>query len=261
MAAVTLVSVGGCKTVAGTGRSQLNFMSPEEEMALGRDAYKSELANAKVVTSGPQYDMVKRVCTRVSQSANRLYPEATAGFEWEFKLIDDPDTMNAWCLPGGKIAIFTGILKPADTEGRLAAVVGHECAHAIARHGGERMSHNMAAQVVLTGVSTGLAFSEFSPAAQQATMQAFGAGAQYGVLLPFSRTHESEADEIGLYIAAAAGYDPREAVQLWKNMAALGGEKPPEWMSTHPADETRIARLEQLMPKAMEIWVANGGKP
>jgi predicted Zn-dependent protease len=259
--AAILIPLTGCKTVAGTGRSQMNFMSTDEEMSLGRDAYKTELADAKLITSGPQWEEVKAVCVRITNAADRMYPEATAEFEWEYKLVDDPDTINAWCLPGGKIAIYTGLLKAADTPDRLAAVVGHECAHAIARHGGERMSQNMAAQVILTGAAAGMSFAELSPAAQEGAMAAFGAGTQYGVLLPFSRTHESEADEIGLYVAAAAGYDPRQAVELWKNMAALGGEKPAEWMSTHPSDQTRIARLTELMPKAMKIYEENGGKP
>ncbi|MFO0828137.1 MAG: M48 family metallopeptidase [Phycisphaerales bacterium] len=253
--------LGGCHTVPGTGRSQFNVMSTDAEMKLGRDAYATELKDAKIITSGPQYEMVKRVCTRVSAAADKLYPDATKGFAWEFKLVDDPSVVNAWCLPGGKIAIFTGLLQVAKTEGELAAVVGHECAHAIARHGGERMTQQNTVAIILQGVSAGMSFGELSPATQEATMSALGAGAEYGVLLPFSRSHESEADEIGLYIAAAAGYDPREAIQLWKNMASLGGEKPPEWMSTHPADETRIARLQKLMPKAMKIWEENGGKP
>jgi predicted Zn-dependent protease len=255
------VLLGGCRTVDGTGRSQLNFMSASDELNLGREAYQEQIGQAKKITSGPTYEMVSRVCTSIAGSASRMYPEATSGFEWEFTLIDDDGTLNAWCLPGGKIAVYTGILKVADTEDRLAAVVGHEAAHAVARHGGERMSQQMATQLILQGAGAGLSFSTMSPAMQQGTMAALGLGTEVGVLLPFSRSQESEADELGVYIAADAGYDPREAIQLWKNMAAVGGEKPPEWMSTHPADSTRIARLEEVMPKAMQIYQARTGTP
>lgn len=255
-----ILPLTGCKTVSGTGRSQLNFMSVDQELALGRDAYKEQMTGVQKVTSGPTYDMVMRVCTRIAQSSERLHPEATQGFEWEFTLIQDDATVNAWCLPGGKIAIYTGLLKAADNEARLAAVVGHEAAHAIARHGGERMSQQMTAQIILQGTAAGLSFSSMNPGLQQTTLAALGLGTQVGVLLPFSRSQESEADEIGLYIAADAGYDPREAIQLWKNMGALsGGSAPPEWLSTHPADTTRIKRLEALMPKAMEIYQSRGG--
>jgi metalloendopeptidase OMA1, mitochondrial len=250
----------GCTTVSGTGRSQFNFMSVDQELSLGAGAYQEELAGAKLVTSGPQYEMVKRVTNRVSKAAEKLHPEATKGFTWEFRLVDAPDSVNAWALPGGKMAVYTGLFKAAKNEDQLAAVMGHECSHAIARHGGERISQQTATQALLTGVGVGLSFAEMGPAAQQATMAAFGAGTQYGVLLPFSRHHESEADELGLFIAAEAGYDPREAVTLWKNMASLGGDKPPEWASTHPADETRQARLTALMPRAMEIWNASKEK-
>ena len=240
---------------------QFNFMSRDSEIKLGVDAYQEELKDAKLITSGPQYEMVKRVCDKVSASATAMHPDATKGFVWEFKLIDDDATINAWALPGGKIAVYTGILKTADNEARLAAVVGHECSHAIARHGGERMSQQMAVEMALQGAGAGMSFASMSPAAQNATMAALGAGSQVGILLPFSRSQESEADELGLYIAAGAGYDPREAIQLWKNMAKIGGDKPPEWLSTHPADETRIKRLEANMPKALVIWQEHGGKP
>lgn len=258
---VLIGPLGGCKTVSGTGRSQLNYMSTSQELSLGREAYAEQMKDAKKITSGPTYQMVTQVCQRIAASAERLHPEATQGFEWEFTLVDDDATVNAWCLPGGKIAIYTGLLKAADNEARLAAVVGHEAAHAIARHGGERMSQQMTAQILLQGAGVGMSFSSMNPGLQQTTLAALGLGSQVGVLLPFSRAQESEADELGLYIAADAGYDPREAVQLWKNMGALsGGSAPPEWLSTHPADTTRIARLEKNMPKAIEIYQSRGGQ-
>jgi predicted Zn-dependent protease len=262
VAALLVVAfLGGCTTVSGTGRTQFNFMSRDQELALGAGAYDEELTGAKLITSGPQWEMVKRVTDRVSKAAERLHPEATKGFQWEVRLVDAPDTVNAWALPGGRMAVYTGLFKAAQNEAQLAAVMGHECAHAVARHSGERMSQHYAAQFALMGIGLGTSYSQLSPASQQAIMAVSGAGAQYGVLLPFSRHHESEADEIGLFIAADAGYDPREAVQLWKNMGSLGGEKPPEWASTHPSDETRQARLAELMPRALEMWKARGGKP
>jgi predicted Zn-dependent protease len=260
-AVTTVTFVGGCTKVSGTGRTQFNFMSRDQELSLGEGAYKEELSSAKLVTSGEQYAMVKRVTERVSAAATRLHPDATKGFSWEFRLVDAPEMVNAWALPGGKMAVYTGLFKAVKNEAQLAAVMGHECSHAIARHSGERMSQQSAAQVLLAGAGIGASYAELSPAAQEATMAAFGAGAQYGILLPFSRHQESEADELGLLIAADAGYDPREAVELWKNMASLGGEKPPEWASTHPADETRQKRLSDLMPKALELWKKRGGKP
>lgn len=261
LAGTLLLGVGGCTKVSGTGRTQFNFMSRDQELSLGEGAYKEELGKAKLITSGEQYAMVKRVTERVSASAMRLHPDATKGFAWEFRLIDAPDTINAWALPGGKMAVYTGLFKAVKNEAQLAAVMGHECSHAIARHSGERMSQQSATQILLAGAGVGASYAELSPAAQEATMAAFGAGAQYGILLPFSRHQESEADELGLFIAADAGYDPRQAVELWKNMAAMGGDKPSEWMSTHPSDETRQKRLSELMPKALAIWKKRGGKP
>lgn len=256
-ALVMTLLLAGCTKVSGTGRTQFNFMSRDQELSLGEGAYTEELANAKLITSGEQFEMVKRVTNRVSKAAEKLHPDATQGFAWEFRLVDAPDTINAWALPGGKMAVYTGLFKAAKNEDQLAAVMGHECSHAIARHGGERISQQSATQALLTGLSVGLQYSEMAPVTQQATMAAFGAGSQYGILLPFSRHQESEADELGLFIAAEAGYDPRQAIELWKNMASIGGEKPPEWASTHPADETRQQRLGELMPRAIEIWNAS----
>lgn len=251
-ALLLLASLVACSTTP-TGRSQLNFMSSAQEMRLGADAYDEMLADAKLITSGPQYQMVQRIGKRIAQSAKDLYPDTDAkNFLWEFSLIDDPGMVNAWALPGGKCAVYTGLLPITQDEESLAAVMGHEVAHAILSHGAERMTHNM----VLQGGLVAASFSMRKLDAEQrgGIMAALGLGATVGVMLPFSRSHESEADEYGIRMAANAGYDPRAAVGLWQRMGALGGERPPEWLSTHPSEETRIERLEAAMPEALELY-------
>lgn len=249
-----VAALGACSTTP-TGRSQLNFMSAAQEMRLGAEAYSEMLAEEKLITAGPQYQMVQRVGRRIAQSAKDLYPDTDAkDFRWEFSLIDDPQTVNAWALPGGKCAVYTGLLPVTQDEASLAAVMGHEVSHAIAHHGAERMSQN----VILQGALIGASFSmrDMDGDKRAGIMAALGAGATVGVMLPFSRSHESEADEIGLYLSANAGYDPQAAIGLWKRMGALGGQRPPEWLSTHPSEETRIERLNEAMPKALELYAA-----
>jgi predicted Zn-dependent protease len=251
----------GCTKVAGTGRNQLNFMSLEQETSLGDEAYAEMLAGKKVITTGPDAERVRRIGANIADAARRLHPDIAGGFVWEFKLIDEPQTVNAWALPGGKCAVYTGLLPVADNDDRLAVVVGHEVAHAIARHGAERMSQQMAVEIALAGAGAGLSMSTMSPAAQEATMAALGVGTEIGVALPYSRLQENEADEVGLMLSAEAGYDPREAIELWRRMdAAAGGGAPPEFLSTHPANETRIERLERLMPEAVRRWEARTGR-
>ncbi len=240
-------------TTTPTGRSQLNFMSQAEEMRLGSDAYGEMLADAKRITSGPDYEMVQRLGKRIAASAKDLYPDSGArDFRWEFVLIDDPKTVNAWALPGGKCAVYSGLLPVTQDEDSLAAVVGHEVGHAIAHHGAERMSQNMVLQGALIGAS--FSMRDMDRPKRDGIMSALGLGATVGVMLPFSRSHESEADEIGLYLAANAGYDPHAAIGLWQRMGALGGGKPPEFLSTHPSEETRIQRLTDIMPEAERIY-------
>ncbi|MDA1260264.1 MAG: M48 family metallopeptidase [Planctomycetota bacterium] len=247
--AITLLA---CSTTP-TGRSQLNFMSAAQEMRLGADAYGEMLADEKLITSGPQYQMVQRIGKRIAQSAKDLYPDSDAkDFLWEFSLIDDPQMVNAWALPGGKCAVYTGLLPITQDEDSLAAVMGHEVAHAILHHGAERMSHSMVLQGALIGAS--FSMRKMDADERGGIMAALGVGTTVGIMLPFSRSHESEADEIGLYMAANAGYDPQAAVGLWQRMGALGGEKPPEWLSTHPSEETRIGRLNDAMPEALELY-------
>ncbi len=226
-------------------------MSVDQEIRLGDEAFDEARQPggpaAKIISSGPQYERVQRVAGRVFEAANRRHPEIARRFDWRIVLVDDPKTVNAWALPGGDCAVYTGMLDVADTDDMLAAVLGHEAAHAIARHGGERISQG----VVLELISNGMVLADLPPAAQQATMIALGLGS-----LSFSRDQESEADELGLLIAADAGYDPHGAVELWKKMAARGQSAPVEFLSTHPSERTRIHRLEQLIPRAMKIYDA-----
>jgi predicted Zn-dependent protease len=254
--ATVLALAAGCHTVSGTKRSQLNLLSEQQEHELGDEAYAEMLSGKDVrkVTKGPDFDRVQRISRRIEDASEQLHPEAVADFRWQWTVIDDDKTVNAWALPGGKSAVYTGMLRMAKSDDELAVVMGHEAAHAIARHAGERMSGNMVIQGALQGTS--MALGDMSPAAHQATMAALGLGSNVGVLLPWSRMQESEADELGLFIAAKAGYDPRTAIDLWTRMAEQSGG-PPEFLSTHPSESTRIQRLRKLMPRALQLWKEN----
>lgn len=227
-----------------TGKSVRVALSSQQEEALGLQSYREVLAQSEVIETGPEHDLVVRVAQRLAQATG----DAAKDFKWNVSLIRSPQA-NAFCLPGGKIAVFTGILPYAKTEAGLAAVMGHEMAHAVARHGSQRLLRTTMAQTILAGAQFSL--SEMEPGQRQAVMAAIGAGAQYGVLLPFSREHELEADQMGLLYMARAGYDPREAITFWERMGNAGGQQPPQFASTHPAHGTRIERLRDFMPKAM----------
>ena len=251
--AVLLGIAIACATVPGTGRRQLRIIPQSTEMSLGADAYKQALHEAVLIREGSDAEMVQRVGRRIADSAIRLYPDPARAFSWEFVLIDEPKTVNAWALPGGKSAVYSGLLSVTGDEDSLAVVMGHEVAHAVAHHGAERMSQGLLAQIGMTAAAVGM--QGMDPAQRQGVMQALGLGVTVGAILPFSRSHESEADELGLYLAASAGYDPRAAVGLWQRMAKQNtGGRPPEFLSTHPAEQTRIQRLERIMPKALELY-------
>lgn len=242
-----LVIIWACATAPITGRSQLQLVSEDQEIALGLRAYQELLSQAKLSQDPAIIEMVNRIGWRIARVAER--PD----YEWEFKVIDDDKTANAFALPGGKVAVYTGLLPYTKTEAGLAFVVAHEVAHAIARHGGERMSQQLLVQLGQEGLN--LAVGSQSQVAVQAINQAYGVAATVGVLLPFSRAQESEADHIGLILMAKAGYDPREAPNFFESMlAAKKAGGPPAFLSTHPADEERIARLRQLIPKALTYY-------
>lgn len=235
-----------------TGRKQLVDISHEQEMALGLQSYQQILANERVVDPKTrEAEMVREIATRLIRAVHALDPKADPGFEWEANLIAS-EQANAFALPGGKIAVYTGLFPVAANADGLAVVMGHEIAHAIARHGAERMAYQKLTQI--GSMAAGVAVGDMSPQTQRAVMGALGAGAKFGVLLPFSRDHESEADHMGLMFAAAACFDPREAPKLWQRMGASGGARPSEFASTHPSHETRIRQLNEWMPAALEVY-------
>lgn len=229
-----------------TGKTVRVALSPQQEESLGLQGYREILSQSETIHNGPEYELVVRLAERLARATG----DAARDFRWQVSLIRSPQA-NAFCLPGGKIAVFTGILPYTKTEAGLAAVMGHEMAHAVARHGSQRLLRTSMAQTLMVGAQ--FSFSDMDPGQRQAVMAAIGAGAQYGVLLPFSRDHELEADHIGLLYMARAGYDPREAIAFWERMSSAGSQQqPPEFASTHPSHGTRIAQLQKFMPKALE---------
>lgn len=248
----------GCETNPYTGRSQLLLSSVGQEVQMGAQAYSQVKSDPKMRHSQDprEIEPVKRVATRIVEAAKRSkYAQIAQQFEWEVTVIKDDKTANAFALPGGKMAVYTGIFPMAKTEAGLAAVMGHEVVHALARHGAERMSQGQLTNTFLQVAGAAIGLRGGNPMLGQATMAALGAGAQVGVLLPFSRKHESEADYIGILLAADAGYDPQESVHLWERMEQLsGGGGQAEFLSTHPGHETRIEQLKKWMPEAMAIY-------
>jgi predicted Zn-dependent protease len=228
-----------------TGESHRVGMNAQQEAALGLQSYRQILSQEKEIESGPAVDEV----TQVAQRLEAAVGDDGKGFQWAVSVLESPQ-MNAFCLPGGKICVYTGILPVAGSEAGLAAVMGHEMSHAIARHGSQRILEQQMMQTAMVGVQGSM--SSMSYDQQRTLMGLLGAGAQYGVVLPFSRKHESEADYMGTMYMARAGYDPHEAVELWKRMmTSSGGHAPPQYASTHPSDATRIRQLEEWMPKFM----------
>lgn len=253
-----VVSVAGCETNPYTGRKQLLMTSVRQEIQMGAQAYNQVKSDPKMrLSQDPrEVEPVKRVAARIVEAAKRSkYAEMAKQFQWEVTVIKDDQTANAFALPGGKMAVYTGIFPMAKTEAGLAAVMGHEVVHALARHGAERMSQGQVTNTLLQVAGAAIGMSGGNPMLGQATMAALGAGAQVGVLLPFSRKHESEADYVGILLAAEAGYDPRESITLWERMGqTTGGGGPSEFLSTHPSHDTRIEQLKEWMPEAMAIY-------
>ena len=256
--AAYLLPSTGCVTNPYTKRWQLLMVPQSYEASLGTQAYHDVLSDPKVKISHDPAEVtpVQRVAERIIEAAKKSkYAEEAKEFQWEESVIKDDRTQNAFALPGGKIAVYTGIFPIAQNESGLAAIIGHEVVHALARHGSERMSQGLLAQLGLVGASIAMQSQGFSPVTSQATMSALGVGTQVGVLLPFSRAHESEADYIGLLLAADAGYDPHEAVHVWERMQqSSGGNQPSEFLSTHPGHETRIKRLTEHLPEALALY-------
>lgn len=250
---VVFLAVVSCKTNPFTGKSTLNFYPNSQVFPMAFAQYDQFLGDNKVVTGTSQAQMITKVGQRISSAAERWldangYPGYLKDYQWEYKLVEDK-TVNAWCMPGGKIVFYTGILPITQNETGVAVVMGHEVAHALADHGAQRMSASTLQQI--GAVAGNVAIQD--PETRNMFNQAYGIGSQLGVMLPFSRGHETEADRIGLQIMAIAGYNPEEAAKLWQRMQANAGSgAPPEFLSTHPSNETRINNLTAWAPAAKE---------
>lgn len=246
-----------CATVPVTGRRSLHILPDSQLLSMSLDEYNKVLQKSKLSRDPAKVQMVKQVGERIAKATEAFFREKglaseTDHYQWEFNLIEDDKTVNAWCMPGGKVAVYTGILPVTEDETGLAVVMGHEIAHAIAKHGNERMSQGLLAQLGAVGLSAALA-TQPGPTSQ-IFMTAYGLGANVGLLLPYSRLQESEADYIGLILMAKAGYDPRQSIPFWQRMNKKGGERPPEFLSTHPAPETRMRDLQTQIPEAMKYY-------
>ena len=239
---VLLCTVAACSTVPYTQRSQLILMGEAEEVQLGAAAYRETLRTARRPRDPEVTAVVRRVGQRIARAAEK--PE----YDWEFTVVDDPRQVNAFALPGGKVAVYTGLFPVARDETGLAVVIGHEIAHALARHGAERMSQAGLLQLGAVGLAAGLGGA--SPITQDAIFQAYGLGAQVGVLMPFGRSQEAEADRIGLILMAKAGYDPAAALGLWQRMEEASAGAPPEFLSTHPSYQTRQRNIAGWLAEA-----------
>jgi len=254
---LALMLIGACSTVPLTGRKQLDIIPASTMMAMSYQQYDEFLKTNRLSNNREQTQMVKTVGSRIQQAVERYMAENNMskllnGYQWEFNLIESPD-VNAWCMPGGKVVVYTGILSVTRDEAGLAVVMGHEIAHAIAKHGNERMSQGLITE--LGGAALDVALNEKPEKTRQLWMTAYGLGAQLGVILPYSRLHESEADHLGLIFMAMAGYDPNSAVEFWQRMSAMKtGPAPPEFMSTHPSDQTRINRIKAELPEAKKYY-------
>jgi predicted Zn-dependent protease len=252
-----LAVIYGCSTVPLTGRKQLSLVSNAEIIPMAEQEYRQVIAKGPLSNDAQQVEMIRRVGARIQHAveqymASQNLSNELAGFNWEFNLIDDPKTVNAWCMPGGKVAFYTGILPICQDETGIAIVMGHEVAHAIANHGRERMSQQMLEQLGLN--TLGAVMGSNPTAGQQLLYQAIGAGSQLG-MLKFSRQDESEADHLGLIFMAMAGYDPNQAPIFWTRMAKQGaGDGTPEFMRTHPSDDKRIKALQKELPEALRYY-------
>lgn len=261
-AATFTLALAACSKNSITGRNQLALLPESELRSMAASEYQQFLSQNKVVSASASKDaeMVRRVGERLVSAINKYYStkglsNELEGYKWEYNLVQSDD-VNAWAMPGGKIVVYTGLLPVTQNEAALAVVLGHEITHALAHHGNERMSQQMVAQGI--GVVGGVLTSGNAQVANIFN-NVYGPGAQVGVLLPNSRKQELESDRYGLIFTAMAGYNPREAIPLWERMKAMsGGNRPPEFLSTHPAEETRIQRLQEMMPEALKYYKPMG---
>ena len=252
-----LLLLCGCSEIEITGRKQFNIVPDSTMNSMSFQSYGEFLSTHKLSTNAEQTQMVKRIGGRIQNAVEQYctknsIKDRLAGYEWDFNLVEDPN-VNAWCMPGGKVVVYTGILPVTQGETGLAVVMGHEIAHAFAKHGAERMTQGVLVEMGYAGVSTAL--RDKPEQTKDLFKKVYGIGTQVGVLLPYSRLHEKEADHLGLVFMAMAGYNPEEAISFWQRMAAQKtGAQPPEFLSTHPADQTRIQNLKKLLPDAMKYY-------
>lgn len=249
--------ITSCTVVPLTGRKQLNLMPESEMISMSFSSYTDFMKVNPVSTDKTNIDIVKQVGSDISAAVIKYFADNNLssrleGYQWEFNLVKNDSTPNAWCMPGGKVVVYSGILPYTKDKDGLAVVLSHEIAHAVARHGNERMSQELLTQFGSVALSEAI---KQKPAQTQSIFNgAYGLGAQLGVLLPFSREHELEADKLGLIFMAMAGYDPQTAIVFWERMSSMSGSKPPEFLSTHPSDGTRIAKIKQALPEVMKYY-------
>jgi predicted Zn-dependent protease len=256
---ILLASFGlhSCSKVPVTGRKQVSLLPASQMFAMSYQQYDEFLKEHPLSTDAQKTALVKNVGHRIQKAvedylAEKGMSQQLEGYAWEFNLVED-EQMNAWCMPGGKVVVYTGLLPVTRDEAGLAVVMGHEIAHAVADHGNERVSQMLLTQ--LGGVALSVALKDKPEQTQAIWMTAFGVGSQLGVLMPYSRLHESEADHLGLIFMAMAGYDPHEAIRFWERMSDVKqGQAPPEFLSTHPSDNRRIRDITRLIPEAMQYY-------
>jgi predicted Zn-dependent protease len=258
---LTVVILTGCALNILTGRKQLNLVQESELQLMAKDEYNTFLSENKVLNSSSSREAasVDRVGARISKAITKYFAgqgqeSLLEGYKWEFNTIDSKE-INAWCMPGGKVVVYTGLLPVTKNEAALAIVMGHEIAHSVAKHGNERMSQALVQQ--MGGMALGIALAQKPQETQDLFMTTYGIGSQVGAILPWSRQQETEADQYGLIFTALAGYDPREAIPFWQRMSTAGGATPPEFLSTHPSNETRLKKIEKFMPEAMKYYNAS----
>jgi predicted Zn-dependent protease len=253
-----LLFASSCSDVAVTGRKQFNLVPDSVMNQMSFKEYSNFIAQSQLSSDPGQQQMVKDVGARIQKAveqycAENNLSERIKGYKWEFNLVEDPN-VNAWAMPGGKVVVYSGLLPVTQNEQGLAVVLGHEIAHAIAKHGAERMTQGLV--VELGGMALSTALSKYPAQTKELFMKSYGVGTEVGVLLPYSRVHESEADHMGLIFMAMAGYNPNSALDFWERMAASkqGQQQPLEILSTHPADSTRINNIKKLIPEAMQYY-------